>query len=56
MVLTFALGGRKEILGSPLHLSLPLTDLRRMKLILPGQLVDGLEPFQGFKSHLAFKL
>jgi len=56
-VLLVALGTRraKEFSGSPLHLTFPLTDLRRMHLILSGSLIDGLQPLQGLKSHPALK-
>ena len=57
-VILVALGASrsKELSRSQLHLAFPLTNLGRMHLILSGQLIDCLQPLQGFQGHLGLQL
>ena len=53
---THATTVRKQVCRSPLYLPFPLTNLRRMHLILAGQFVDHLQSFQRFQSHRGLQL
>lgn len=55
LLVAFPTSAGKKFGWSLLHLPLPLADLRRMHLILPGQLIDGFQPLRGLKSQLGFK-
>ena len=56
VLVAFGTSGGKDLSHAPLHLAFPLTDLRRMHLVLPGQLVNWLHPFQGLERNLGLKV
>src|SRR5208337_4133428 len=45
----------EQIAGSGLQPLLPLDNLARMHLEMPGQIVERPFPFEGFQSHFGFE-
>lgn len=50
------MGRPKELFGFRRHLALPLADLSWMYLILGGEFIDCVQPFQRLQGHLRFKI